>query len=99
MCREVLRRTAANLPWVDCIPQQGLNVYSILQVGLEGVLVVQLLLSVVFLASAVLLVGHHVHPFPACMLHTSTPAARLPCAHQTCGGPADGAAAATHQAV
>ncbi|KAI3428201.1 hypothetical protein D9Q98_006581 [Chlorella vulgaris] len=28
---EVLRRGAANLPWVDCIPQHGLNVYSILQ--------------------------------------------------------------------
>jgi hypothetical protein len=27
----VLRRGAANLPWVDCIPQHGLNVYSILQ--------------------------------------------------------------------
>ena len=32
-CSDVLRRTASNLPWVDCIPQQGLNVYSILQVG------------------------------------------------------------------
>ncbi|PSC72778.1 39S ribosomal mitochondrial [Micractinium conductrix] len=28
---EVLRRAAANLPWVDAIPQLGLNVYSILQ--------------------------------------------------------------------
>lgn len=28
---EELRRTACNLPWVDTIPQQGLNVYSILQ--------------------------------------------------------------------
>lgn len=26
-----LRRAAANLPWVDIIPQEGLNVYSILQ--------------------------------------------------------------------
>ena len=31
-----LRRGAANLPWVDCIPQLGLNVYSILQVGAGG---------------------------------------------------------------
>lgn len=30
---ELMRRGAANIPWVDCIPQQGLNVYSILQVG------------------------------------------------------------------
>lgn len=28
---ELLRRSIANLPWVDAIPQQGLNVYSILQ--------------------------------------------------------------------
>ncbi|KAI7845037.1 hypothetical protein COHA_001403 [Chlorella ohadii] len=28
---EPLRRSIANLPWVDAIPQQGLNVYSILQ--------------------------------------------------------------------
>lgn len=26
-----LRRAAANLPWVDVMPQDGLNVYSILQ--------------------------------------------------------------------
>lgn len=30
-CRATLRRAAANLPWVDIIPQDGLNVYSILQ--------------------------------------------------------------------
>ncbi len=31
-CSELLRRGASNIPWVDCIPQHGLNVYSILQV-------------------------------------------------------------------
>ena len=31
VCRSSLRRAAANLPWVDIIPQEGLNVYSILQ--------------------------------------------------------------------
>lgn len=30
-CSEALRRGASNLPWVDTIPQVGLNVYSILQ--------------------------------------------------------------------
>lgn len=30
-CRIRLRRAAANLPWVDIMPQDGLNVYSILQ--------------------------------------------------------------------
>lgn len=35
-CSEDLRRAAANLPWVDCIPQLGLNVYSILQVTQGG---------------------------------------------------------------
>ena len=29
--RMELRRAASNLPWVDVIPRQGLNVYSILQ--------------------------------------------------------------------
>lgn len=31
VCRSSLRIAAANLPWVDIIPQEGLNVYSILQ--------------------------------------------------------------------
>ena len=31
MCRLALRRAAANLPWVDVLPQEGANVYSILQ--------------------------------------------------------------------
>ena len=29
--RLALRRAAANLPWVDVLPQEGANVYSILQ--------------------------------------------------------------------
>ena len=32
----MLRRAAANLPWVDAIPQLGLNVYSILQASHGG---------------------------------------------------------------
>ena len=30
-CRASIRRAAGNLPWVDVLPQEGLNVYSILQ--------------------------------------------------------------------
>ena len=30
-CREGLRLAASNLPWVDVLPQEGANVYSILQ--------------------------------------------------------------------
>ena len=26
-----MRRAAGNLPWVDVLPQEGMNVYSILQ--------------------------------------------------------------------
>ncbi len=29
--RLALRRAAANLPWVDVLPQEGANVYAILQ--------------------------------------------------------------------
>jgi len=31
LARLALRRAAANLPWVDILPQEGANVYSILQ--------------------------------------------------------------------
>ena len=31
LSRLALRRAAANLPWVDVLPQEGANVYSILQ--------------------------------------------------------------------
>ena len=30
-CRPDVRRAAGNLPWVDVLPQEGMNVYSILQ--------------------------------------------------------------------
>ena len=30
-CRDSIRQAAGNLPWVDVIPSEGLNVYSILQ--------------------------------------------------------------------
>lgn len=102
---ELLRRGISNIPWVDCIPQQGLNVYSILQVCAAApaahAVVTRQSVPPVGRArksgSAVLCAHPALCPAPS--PPPLPPAARLPAAHAPGGRPAGGAPAAAHQAV